>query len=236
MSLPTLLIPGLNCSPRLYQDQMPMLWRHGPVMVVDHRQADTVAGMAETILAAAPPRFALAGFSLGGFIAFEMLRRAPERVAKLALISTNAVPKPFHADEARVREERIAMALGGRFAELSPLHFPYNVHPARRDDAVLKAIHARMTDEVGVTGYVNQQRAIASRPDSRPLLGHIACPTTIVAGDGDTLTPPERAVEMHAAIRDSELVVIPDCGHLAPLERPEAVGEALAGWIARPLR
>jgi len=212
---------------------MPMLWRHGPVTVADHRQADTVSGMAQTILATAPARFALAGFSLGGFIAFEILRRAPERVAKLALISTNAIPKPFNADEARVREERIAMALGGRFAELSPLHFPYNVHANRRDDAVLRAIHVQMTDEVGVIGYVNQQRAIASRPDSRPMLADIACPTTIIAGDGDTLTPPERSVEMHHAIAGSDLVVIPDCGHLAPLERPEAVCQALESWMAR---
>lgn len=212
---------------------MPMLWRHGPVMVADHRQADTVAGMAETILAAAPARFALAGFSLGGFIAFEILRRAPQRVAKLALISTNAIPKPFNADEARVREERIEMALNGRFAELSPLHFPYNVHPHRRDDATLRKIHAQMTDEVGVAGYVNQQRAIASRPDSRPMLAGIGCPTTIIAGDGDTLTPPERGVEMLRAIPGSDMVVIPDCGHLAPLERPEAVCQALESWMAR---
>lgn len=233
MSLPTLLIPGLNCSPRLYQGQMPMLWRAGPVMVADHRQADTVSGMAESILSTAPARFAMAGFSLGGFIAFEILRRAPERVAKLALISTNAVPKPFNADEARVREERIAMALGGRFSELSPLHYPYNVHPDRRDDTELRAIHAQMTDEVGVAGYVNQQRAIATRPDSRHMLASIDCPTMIIAGDGDTLTPPERAVEMHRVIRRSELVVIEDCGHLAPLERPDAVCRALQNWMAR---
>jgi len=233
MNSPVLLIPGLNGSARLYQEQLPQLWRRGPVMVADHRTADSVAGMARDILAAAPARFAVAGFSLGGFIAFEILRQAPKRVERLALLSTNAGPKPADPEQTRIMEERIVMAQTGRFAELSALHFPRNVHPARRADESLRALHRSMTDEVGPQGYVNQQRAIWGRPDSRPLLASITCPTLIVVGDDDEITPPQRAQDMHSAIRGSELVALRQCGHLSPLEQPEAVTAALLAWLGR---
>ncbi len=233
MTTPTLLIPGLNGSARFFDAQIPLLWRHGPVMVADHRHADSVAGLAEQILASAPPRFRLAGFSLGGFIAFEILRRCPERVAGLALLSTNAIASHASAAQVAVREQRIAMARNGRFSELSPLHFPVNVHASRENDPVLRALHRAMTDDVGPAGYVNQQLAIAHRPDSRATLPTIACPTLIVCGNGDKLTPLERSQEMHAAIRGSELVVLDGCGHLSPVEAPAAVGTALERWAAR---
>jgi pimeloyl-ACP methyl ester carboxylesterase len=233
MNTPVLLIPGLNGSARLYQDQLPQLWRRGPVMVADHRTADNVAGMARQILAVAPARFSLAGFSLGGFIAFEILRQSPERVERLALLSSNAVPKPPDPEQTRIMEERIVMAQTGRFAELSALHFPRNVHPARREDEALRLLHRTMTDDVGPQGYVNQQRAIWSRPDSRPLLASIACPTLIVVGEDDEVTPPQRAQDMHGAIDGSALVVLRQCGHLSPLEQPEAVTRALLEWLDR---
>lgn len=234
MNTPVLLIPGLNGSARLFQHQLPQLWQRGPVMVADHRMADNVAGMARQILDAAPPVFSLAGFSLGGFIAFEILRQSPERVERLALLSSNAGPKPADAEQTRIMEERIVMAQTGRFAELSALHFPRNVHPSRRNDETLRLLHRTMTDEVGPQGYVNQQRAIWGRPDSHALLPAIACPTLIVVGADDEITPPQRAHDMHSAIRGSELLVLDQCGHLSPLERPCAVSSALLGWLDRP--
>src|SRR5579862_9371744 len=87
-TLPTVLVAGLNCSARLYADQIPVLWQFGPVTVADHRRDDSIAAIARRLLAAAPPRFAVAGLSMGGYIAFEVMRQAPGRVAKLALLDT----------------------------------------------------------------------------------------------------------------------------------------------------
>ncbi|MDO9712675.1 alpha/beta fold hydrolase [Paracraurococcus lichenis] len=233
MSLPTLLIPGLNCSATLFRHQIPLMWRFGAVMVCDHRGADSIAGLAELILVQAPPRFALAGLSMGGFIAFEIMRRCPERVTHLALLSTSARPEVPGGPGAALRAERIAMARSGRFAELPPLHYANNVHPSRQADDALRATHRGMTEEVGPEGYINQQTANMNRVDSRPVLATIQCPTLVLVGDSDRLSPPDHAAEMQAGIRGSTLVVLPECGHLSTLERPEAVGEAMLAWRGR---
>ncbi len=230
MMVPTLLIPGLNCSAVLFRDQIPLLWRFGPVMVCDHRQPNSIAGMAERILAEAPPRFALAGLSMGGFISFEIMRRAPERVTHLALISTSARPEVTGGEGDRIRAERIQMARDGRFKELPPLHYARNVHPSRQTDDVLRATHRGMTEEVGPQGYINQQEANRGRADSRPTLATIKCPTLVLVGDSDFLAPKEHAEEMAAGIAGSTLVVIANCGHLSTLEQPEAVNKALEAW------
>src|SRR5215470_15677573 len=114
--LPIVLVAGLNCSARLYAEQIPVLWQFGPVIVADHRRDDTMAAMARRILAAAPPRFALAGLSMGGYIAFEILRQAPGRVAKLALLDTGA--RAETAERTEQRKPLIALAKTGRFAEI----------------------------------------------------------------------------------------------------------------------
>jgi pimeloyl-ACP methyl ester carboxylesterase len=228
---PLLLIPGLNCSARLFAPQMSALWCRRPVMVADHSTADSIEDLAEHILAAAPPRFALAGFSMGGFIALEILRRSPERVERLALLSTSAAPERPDQAIASTRRERIAMARSGRFDEIAPLHFARNVHPSRQGDEALRALHRRMTQEVGPQAYIRQQTAIGRRPDARPSLNRIGCPTLVLVGDADQLTPPAQAEELHADITGSRLLVVEKCGHLAPLERPEAVGNALEQWL-----
>ncbi|TCH99422.1 alpha/beta fold hydrolase [Roseococcus sp. SYP-B2431] len=230
MSIPTLLIPGLNCSATLFRHQIPAMWRLGPVMVADHRGADSIAGLADLILAEAPDRFALAGLSMGGFIAFEILRRCPERVTRLALLSTSARAEVPGGPGGKIRAERIRMAREGRFAELPPLHYANNVHPSRQTDDALRATHRGMTEDVGPAGYINQQTANMNRPDSRPTLQAIACPTLVLVGDEDRLAPREHAEEMAAGIRGSRLVVVPVCGHLSTLEQPEAVTAALLEW------
>lgn len=232
MSVPTLLIPGLNCSATLFRHQIPLMWRFGPVMVADHRRADSIAGLTEAILAEAPPKFALAGLSMGGFIAFEIMRRCPERVTQLALLSTSARPEVPGGPGARLRAERVRMAREGRFAELPPLHYANNVHPSRQTDDALRATHRGMTEEVGPEGYVNQQIANMNRPDSRPALANIRCPTLVLVGDEDKLAPREHAEEMAAGIAGARLVVVPVCGHLSTLEQPEAVAEAMLAWRA----
>jgi pimeloyl-ACP methyl ester carboxylesterase len=228
-TLPTVLVAGLNCSARLYSEQIPALWQFGPVIVADHRRDDSMAAMARRILAAAPQRFALVGLSMGGYIAFEILRQAASRVAKLALLDTGArgeVP-----ERTAQRKPLIDLARTGRFAEILDSQYPTLVHRSRHGDAALKAIVRAMNEETGADAYLRQQQAIIMRPDSRPGLAAIACPTLVLVGDSDEPTPPELAREMAAAIPGAKLVVVADCGHLSTLERPQAVTKALVEWM-----
>ncbi len=227
--LPIVLVPGLTCSARLYADQIPALWRFGSVTVADHTRDDSMAAIARRILSTAPPRFALAGLSMGGYIAFEIMRQAPERVAKLALLDTGA--RPETAEQTERRKLMIALAKSGRYAEVPDIAFPLYVHRNRHNDAGLKQIVRMMAAETGLEAYLRQQQAIMSRPDSRPGLGAIKCPTLVLVGDADEATPPELAREIAGAIRGARLVAIADCGHLSTLEQPERVTAALVDWM-----
>jgi pimeloyl-ACP methyl ester carboxylesterase len=229
-SLPIVLIPGLLCSPRLYAEQVPALWRFGAVTVADHTRDDSVGGIAGRLLAAAPPRFALAGLSMGGYTAFEVMRTAPERVARLALLDTSA--RPDLPEQSERRRSQIALAQQGRFGEvLEPLFLSW-VHRTRRTDEGLRALVRRMAEqETGPDVFVRQQTAIMTRPDSRPGLRAIRCPTLVLVGDGDEATPPDRAGEIADGIAGARLVTVPECGHLSTLERPEHVTRALVEWL-----
>jgi pimeloyl-ACP methyl ester carboxylesterase len=228
-SLPAVLIPGLTCSARLYADQIPVLWQFGPVTVANHTRDDSMAAIAGRILAAAPPRFALAGLSMGGYIAFEIMRQAPERVAKLALLDTGA--RAETPEQTERRKVVIALAKSGRYAEVPDMAFPIYVHRNRHHDAGLKQTVRMMAVETGVEAFLRQQQAIITRPDSRPGLGAIKCPTLVLVGDSDEATPPELAREIAGAIGAARLVIIADCGHLSTLEQPEKVATALADWM-----
>jgi pimeloyl-ACP methyl ester carboxylesterase len=228
-SLPIVLIPGLNCSARLYAEQIPALWRFGPVQVADHTRDDRIAAVAARILANAPARFALAGLSMGGYIALEIVRQAPERVGRLALLDTGA--RADTAEQTEVRHRRIELAQTGRFDEASELMFPLLVHRERRGDEKLRGVVQLMAQETGAEAFVRQQHAIMYRPDSRPSLAAIRCPTLVLVGDGDELTPPALTQEIAAAIAGARLVIVPDSGHLSTLERPEAVTNALVDWM-----
>jgi pimeloyl-ACP methyl ester carboxylesterase len=228
-ALPIVLIPGLTCSARLYAEQIPALWRFGPVTIADHTRDDSMAAIARRILAAAPPRFALAGLSMGGYICFEIMRQAPGRVAKLALLDTGA-----RADTPEQTERRravMALTKDGRYAEIPDLAFPVYVHRNRRHDEALRRVVRTMAEETGPEAYLRQQQAILSRPDSRPSLAAIGCRTLVLVGEGDEATPPELAREIAAGIAGSHLVTIPDSGHLSTLERPQQVTTALIEWL-----
>ena len=228
-NLPTVLVPGLNCSARLYAEQVPALWQFGPVTVADHTRDDSMVAIASRILAAAPPRFALAGLSMGGYIALEIVRLAPQRVVKLALLDTSS-----HAETAEQTERRrpvIDLAQASRFAEVSELQFPIFVHRARYGDEALKNLVRTMAAETGPQAFLRQLRAIISRQDARAGLSAITCPTLVLVGDGDELTPPALSQEIAGAISSARLVVVPDCGHLSTLERPGAVNKALVEWM-----
>lgn len=224
-TLPIVLVPGLNCSARIYTGQIPPLWRFGPVTVANHTHGDSVAAIARDILANASAKFLLVGFSLGGYIAFEMFRQAPQRIAALALVDTSA--RPDAPAQTALRQQRIRQAQEGRFREVVAEQFPALVHPSRHADTALQRDYRRMADETGAELFVQHQRAIIQRADSRPDLGRIRCPTLVLVGDSDQIMPPDAAKEMAEAILGARLVVVPDCGHLAPIERPDAVCAAL---------
>lgn len=229
--LPIVLVPGLLASPRLYAEQIPELWRLGPVTVAMHTLDDSMEAMARRILSSAPARFALAGLSMGGYICFELLRRAPERVAKLILLDTSAHPDT--PEQSEQRRSQMEIARRGGLGEVSDTLFPRLVHARRWGDESLRRIVRAMTQEVGVEGFIHQQRAVMGRPDSRPGLAAITCPTLVIVGDGDVLTPPERAEEIANGIPGARLSVIRDSGHLSTLEQPAAVTRSMVEFLNR---
>ncbi|HKE80201.1 MAG TPA: alpha/beta fold hydrolase [Solirubrobacteraceae bacterium] len=229
MSEPLMLIPGLQCTARLFAPQLPALWLRGPVTIADHTRDDSMAAIAGRILATAPPRFALAGLSMGGYISFEILRQAPERVARLALLDTSA--RPDTAAQTERRRAQMELARAGRLDEVVEQQWPLLVHPDHLDDEALRATVEVMAEETGVEAFVREQTAIIGRPDSRGDLGAIRCPTLVLVGDRDALTPPEFAHEMAAGIEGARLVTVADAGHVTTHERPEQVTGALLQWL-----
>jgi pimeloyl-ACP methyl ester carboxylesterase len=227
--LPTVLVPGLLCSPRMFAEQLPTLWRLAPVTIADTTHHDSIPALAGHILATAPPRFALAGLSMGGYIAFEIVRQAPDRVDRLALLDTNA--RPDTPERTELRLEQIALARGGRLVEVADQLFPLLIHRSRQDDPGVRALVRLMAEEVGPEAFARQQHAIIGRPDSRPGLGAVDCPTLVLVGDGDELTPPELSVEIADGIRTADLVVVADSGHLSTLDQPQQVTRALVEWL-----
>ncbi len=224
-SVPSVFVPGLLATPRMYSEQMAALWSFGPVTVANHTRDDTVGAIARRILAAAPQRFVLIGLSMGGYISLEIMRQAPERVAKLALLDTSA--RPDTPEQSALRRDLIARTHRVGMREITDSMIPNLVAPARLGDESLRQVVRLMAEEVGAEAFERQQKAIMSRPDSRPGLGAIRCPTLVLVGEQDALTPPDRAQEIAAGIAGSRLVTVPACGHLSTLERPGEVSQAL---------
>jgi pimeloyl-ACP methyl ester carboxylesterase len=229
-TMPILLVPGLVSSPRIFAPVTPALWRFGPVTVANHIRDNSMGAIARRILAEAPPRFALAGHSMGGYIAFEIMRQAPQRVAKLALINTQA--RPDTPEATARRRSQIARAKSGDYHAVLDELFIGFVHPSRREDASLRQLVRDMGDDIGAEAFVRQQTAVLSRPDSRPTLAWIKCPTLVLSGDEDNTIPNSLSVEMADGIHGAKLVILSDCGHLPQPEQPQATAEALVEWLS----
>ena len=166
---------------------------------------------------------------MGGYVAFEIVRQAPERVARLALLSTSA-----RLDESEISERRrrqIALAQDGRLGAVADMQFAQLVHRSRLHDEGLQTLVRLMADETGVEAFIRQQTAIIGRADSRADFADIACPTLVVVGDGDELIPPEHSAEIADGIPGARLVTVAECGHLSTLERPAQVTAALTEWL-----
>jgi pimeloyl-ACP methyl ester carboxylesterase len=228
MASDLLLLPGLICDERLWRDVIAGLDARS--IVADLRQDDSIGAMAQRARAAAPARFALAGLSMGGYVAFEIMRQAPERVTHLALLDTSARAD----DDARkeTRRKGIEMVGQGKFIGVSRGLLGSLVAPQHMGTPVAGDVQA-MSERVGQAAYMRQQVAIMNRVDSRPTLGDIQVPTLVGVGESDKLTPPELAEEMAAGIAGAELVRFPDSAHLPTMENPSAVVEAMKAWLAR---
>ena len=227
--MPILLIPGLGGSPRIYAPVAPALWRFGPVMVANHIRDDNMGAIARRILAEAPGRFSLAGHSMGGYIAFEIMRQAPDRVAKLALINTQA--RPDTPEATARRRGQMARAQAGEYHAVLDDLFPGFVHPSRREDESLRQLVHDMGEDIGAEAFVRQQTAIISREDSRPTLASIRCPTLVLTGDEDNTIQNSLSKEMAGGIDGAELRILTHCGHLPQLEQPQATADALVEWL-----
>lgn len=227
---PLVLIPGLLCDERLWQHQAEGLAGLAePIVVPDVTRHDSVGGMAGAVLEAAPERFALAGLSMGGYVALEVLRRAPDRVRALALLDTSA--RPDTPEQTETRLALIRLARDGRFDEAWRALLPRIVHPDRVEDPEMITAVEGMAYSVGPGAFERQELAIIGRPDSRGDLASVSCPTLVLCGREDGLTPPHLHEELADGIPGARLRIIDRCGHLSTLERPEETTSALREWL-----
>lgn len=229
MSPALVLIPGLVNTAALWEAQIAALGHMADITVADHTRHDSMSALAAGILEAAPERFALAGLSMGGYIALEIMRQAPERVERLALLDTNA--RADTPEQSERRRSFIALARRGRFLGISPRMIQDLVHPDHAKDRRIANTIVRMARETGREAFIRQQTAIINRVDSRPYLPRINCPTLVACGRDDRLTPVELHEEMARMIRGARLEVIDHCGHLPPLEQPEETTRILRDWL-----
>ncbi len=223
-----LLLPGLLNDASVFAEQVIALSAVATVEVGNLTLAETIPDLAASVLqAAAAKRFVLLGLSLGGYVAFEILRQAPERVAGLVLMDTTA--RPDTAEASAKREALIELAATDLEAVSEQL-LPRLSHPDRMNLPAVRGVIQSMASSLGAEVFARQQRAIIGRPDSRPTLAGIACPTLIICGEDDLITPPELATELADGIAHARLEIIAQCGHLATLDQPEAVNALLLAW------
>jgi pimeloyl-ACP methyl ester carboxylesterase len=223
------LVPGLLCTAALWAPQIAALGDIADCMVANHRRHRTMKGIARSILAAAPKRFALAGLSMGGYIAYEILRQAPERVERLALLDTGCRADTPERTASRRALLANAKRRGVRWAQ--EFLMPVLIHKARLDDKPLVDTILQMAVDTGLAAFDRQEAALIGRPDSRTLLPSIRCRTLVIVGQEDALTPIETAREIAKGIPGAKLKNIPNCGHLSTLEQPKAVNRALRAWL-----
>lgn len=228
---PLLLLPGLLNDARLWQGQMAGLAGLAQVSVADLTGADSIAGLAASVLAKAPAeRFALAGLSMGGYVAFEIMRQAPQRVAALGLLDTSARSDTPEATAARRNLMQLAET---DFPAVVTTLLPRLVHPSQLEDKAIVEPIVAMAADMGKEAFYNQQRAIIGRIDSRPYLHQIKCPTLVLCGRQDLITPVDIHEELVAAIPGARLAIIEECGHLSTLCQPQRVTEALREWLSK---
>jgi pimeloyl-ACP methyl ester carboxylesterase len=231
---PLVLLPGLLCDEEVWQGQIDALRDVAECTCMDWGHLDSILGMAERVLRLAPDRFSLAGHSMGGRVAFQVVHLAPQRVSRLALFNTGADPKPAGAvgeEEERKRRALLEIAKERGMRAMALEWLPPMMKPGRMADAALVesivSMIARKTPKI----YEMQMLALLGRPDARPVLPRIACPTLLLTGREDGWSPPARHEQMAAAIPNSRVAIVPDSAHMAPMEQPAAVAAAMREWL-----
>ena len=233
-----LLVPGLMCDATTWQPVLPGLSHVATCQVVDHGTADSLPQMAEQLLAHAPARFAMAGHSMGGRVALEVMRIAPERVTHLGLFDTGYLPKAAGAvgdEEVRKRMALLAIARSHGVRAMATEWVKGMVAPPRLNDAALMQDILDMFERKSADLFEKQLRALIARPDATPVLQQLQLPTLVLCGELDAWSPPAQ----HQALADlmpahPHVVSIPNCGHMAMQEQPEAVVQAMQHWLAQP--
>lgn len=234
-----LLLPGLLCDGSVWEEQVRTLSDIATCAAVEWGSEDSLVAMAQTALRQAPERFAVAGHSMGGRVALEVYRAAPERVTHIALLNTGYLPCPKDSvgeEEARARYALLEVARTEGMAAMAERWIPPMVHPDRRADRAfigrIVEMFARKTPGI----FEGQIRALLNRPDATPVLKQIRCPALVLSGHEDTWSPPARHADMAALIPGTasekpHLAVVPDCGHMSTWEQPAAVSEAMRAWL-----
>ena len=225
-------LPGLLCNERLWKPQLTRFQDQYFCEVPDLTQENSISKLALSVLKQIRGKFNLVGLSMGGYVALEIMRIAPERVLRLALVDTKA-----RADDPLQKRRRrglLALAGKGKFKGVTPHLMPLLIHPDRMGDEVLTNDIYEMAEEVGQEAFVRQQTAILDRESHLDLLPKIKCPTQVVCGRQDLITPLDCSEEIHALIPGAELLVVEDCGHLSNVETPDEVNQVLASWLDRP--
>ncbi len=228
---PLLLVPGLLCSEDLWRDQLSALADLAePFVTLEHAAHDSIPAIAGAILAGAPPRFAVAGLSMGGYVLAELWRQAPERITRVCFVDTSA--RADTPEQTARRRGLLELAEIGRFKGITPRLLPLLVHEERLKDEVLVGRILGMAEKIGQDGFIRQQTAIMARADSRAVLPTIGVPAMVICGRQDQLLPLEHSEEIARGIPGAELIVIEECGHLPTMEKPVETNTAMREWLA----
>jgi len=227
------LVPGTLCDVRLWLRQIAALAGVANVRVASVTEDDSIEAMARRLLEQSPESFSLAGLSLGGIVAMEVARLAPERVSRLALLDTN--PNPPRPEQLTAWRRQIEAVESGAFRDTVEREFlPMLLHPSRyADEALLRDVRG-MIDAVGARAFAKQLRANAGRPGARDVLPQVRCPALVLAGRQDRLCPPEMQADLASLLPSAKLALIEECGHLSTMERPEEVAAEMREWLLTP--
>ncbi|MBS0344366.1 MAG: alpha/beta fold hydrolase [Proteobacteria bacterium] len=228
---PTLvLLPGLACDERLWQAQMPAIPAALAPRVTDaHARHARIEEMAAAVLRENPGPLVLCGASMGGMIAMEAARQAPERIAGLALLGTNAQPEA--PETYQLRAEAIELFERGELREVLEPNIAFAFHPKQADDEALVQRYLTIILDAGAGQLIRQNQALMHRPDQRPHLPNVRCPVLVLCGENDILTPPPMSREIAALVPGAVLRWVPECGHMLTMERPRYVNAVLGDWL-----
>lgn len=228
---PTLiLLPGLAADAVMWRAQLDALADPWQPRVADvNRHHDSIQAMAAALLAQHAGELVLCGASMGGIVAMEAARQAPQRIRALALLGTNA--RPETDDMRALREGAIELFAKGQVREVIEPNVALAFHPDQAQNAALTGAYLEFVLRAGADQLIRQNRAIMARPDARTHLPLLRCPTLVMCGDADQLTPPECSHEIAALVPGAELLMVPRCGHMLTMEKPDLVNATLRAWL-----